>query len=349
MADDKKSAAGRELARRGASAGGIARARSLTPEDRSEIARGGALARWGSDLVPATHDGSLLIGEGEIRCAVLADGTRVLTQETVLTSIGRARKAKGGAGGLSGGLPAFLAAANLEPYISDELREKIGPILYRTKTGGRAIGYRAETLPMVCDVYLDAREAKTLLKNQEPIAQTCELLVRGLARIGIIALVDEATGYQEERARNELQKIINLYVHPELRPWTKTFPDEFFEAIYRLQGWEYRPGSAKRIPYVGKLINKYIYDPLPPGVLDRLRELNPRVTPGGHRRRRHFQYLTADTGVPQLDKQITSVMTLMRIARDNSEFQDLFERAFPPPQMRLPLRIDQEEAQDETN
>ena len=152
-------------------------------------------------------------------------------------------------------VPPFLAATNLQDFITDELRDLLEPIPYRPASGGRAFGYRAELLPLVCDVYLSAREQKRLLKSQEPIAKICEILVRSLARVGIIALVDEATGYQEVRARDELQRILAAYVRAELRPWTKMFPDEFFEQVYRLQGWEYRPGTAKRTPYVGKLIN----------------------------------------------------------------------------------------------
>lgn len=325
-----------------ASEGGKARAKRLSKSERSEIARTAAIARWGTDAVTAINDGALAIGNQEIRCAVLTDGRRVLAQQTVLQTLGRARSAKGKTGATSGGLPPFLTATNLQEFISDELRELLDPIPYRPLTGGRAYGYRAEILPMVCDVYLAARKARKLLKNQEPVAEVCEILVRSLAKVGIIALVDEATGYQEVRARNELQRILEFYVQAELRPWTKMFPDDFFEQVYRLQGWDYRPGTAKRTPYVGKLINRYVYEQLPPGVLDELRELNP-VTEKGWRRHKHHQYLTTDTGNKHLDRQISTVSTLMRIAEGKEDFEDMFERAFPPPQMRLPLVIDARE------
>lgn len=322
-----------------ASKGGQARANRLTPSKRSEIARDAALARWGSDAVTAINDGSLVIGNQEIRCAVLSDGKRVLAQQTVLQTLGRARSAKGKTGSEAGGPPPFLAAANLQEFISDELQEIFDPIPYRPLTGGRAYGYRAEILPLVCDVYLEARKADKLLRSQEPVAEICEILVRSLAKVGIIALVDEATGYQEVRARDELQRILEFYVQAELRTWTKMFPDEFFEQVYRLQGWDYKPGTAKRTQYVGKLINKYVYDQLPPGVLDELRQLNP-VTEKGWRKNKHHQYLTTDTGNKHLDRQISTVTTLMRISDSKEHFEEMFERAFPPPQMRLPLVLD---------
>lgn len=320
-----------------ASKGGRTRAERLSPEERSHSARHAAEARWGNAILDATHAGQLVIGDRHIDCAVLDDGTRVLSQGTVLEALGRVpKKSRRGEGGDTA---PFLSAANLRPFISPELRELDKPVRYRLPgTGARMVGYRAQILPKVCGVYLDARDAGVILHNQEATVRAAEILIRGLAEVGIIALVDEATGYQEVRARQELQQILEAYVLAEFRPWVKRFPDEFFKEIYRLQGWEYRSGTSRRTPYVGRLINHYIYEQLPEGVLEELRRLNP-TDERGRRIRKHHQYLTADTGNPHLDKQISTVTTLMRVARDQSEFEDLFERAFPPPLPRLPLVV----------
>jgi len=76
-------------------------------------------------------------------------------------------------------------------------------------------------------------------------------------------------------------------------PHGKVVLDHRGLATSRWKLWGYRPGYAKRTPYVGKLINKYVYEQLPPGVLPQLRRLNP-VTERGFRRHKHFQFLTAD-------------------------------------------------------
>lgn len=333
------------LSRLGASKGGHARAERLDPEMRREIARRAAAARWGDSTHVAYHTGDLQIGELSLACAVLDDSTRVLSQSTVLVALGRnPQKSRRTRGEDVEKRAPFLLANNLQEFISPELTEMAEPIRYRRAgdSGSPSWGYRAEMLPLVCDVYLEARAAKKLDPKQHAVAKQAEILVRGLARVGIIALVDEATGFQEVRARAELQRILEAYIQAELRPWLKTFPDEFFREIYRLQGWEFRPGTSKRTPYVGKLVNKYVYEQLPPGVLDELKRLNPR-TPKGYRAHKHFQFLTADTGNPTLDKQISTVTTLMRIAANKREFEDLFERAFAP-QMRLPLVVDVEGA-----
>ena len=334
-----------------ASKGGRARAQSLSSEDRKDIARYAAEARWSGrevvSLLPKeTHEGVIKIVGREIPCSVLDNGLRVFSTRGINRAMGSKRT--GAPEGTRIGapqLPAFLAAASLKPFISDDLTVRlISPLQFRPKHGGRtAFGYEASLLPKICEVLLDAAKAGALKSNQLHLAEMADVLIRGFARVGVIALVDEATGYQEERARDELSRILEAYVLEEYRPWTKTFPDEFFRQIYRIHGWPYKPGNAKRTPFIGKLINKYVYEPLPPGVLDELRRLNP-VTESGWRKRKHFQYLTADTGNEHLDRQITSVVTLMRVSDDRDELEHNFAKAFAktpvPLQERLPLVID---------
>lgn len=98
--------------------------------------------------------------------------------------------------------------------------------------------------------------------------------------------------------------------------------------IYRLRGWDFKPGTSERTPYVVKLIKNYIFEQLPDGVLEKLERLNP-VNEKGRRARTHHQHLTDGTGNHHLDRQIYTVTTLMRIAHSQREFEDLFERAFP--------------------
>jgi hypothetical protein len=348
-----------EARQENASKGGVARAQALNPQQRSEIARAGATARWADNLPVAEYPGELVIAGRQITCAVLNTRKRVLTQHTFLTALGRSARPKGGTGtrrlvGGAEGLPPFLSAANLEPFISDELRQTTTPILYRNKDDGRrGSGYDAMLLPMVCEVYLKARDAHlTIIEEHGPkagilqhmqfdLVKACDLLMRGLARVGIIALVDAATGFNEQQTRDELTKILEAYIAPELMPWTKRFPDEFFRQVYKLHGWKYQPGSTRGPRYIGRFINEYVYGQLPPGVLDELRRRNP-VTEAGYRRYKHTQFLTVDTGNEHLDKQITAVTTIMRVADDKDQYKTLFRKAYQPRQLegRKPLVID---------
>ena len=330
-----------------ASEGGKARAAKLAPEERQEISRHAALARWGerADRLPReTHEGAIKVLDIEIPCGVLEDGTRIFSTRGVNRALGStttgAPKHRADNGARQ--LPYILASEAIKPFISNELMARLNlPREYKPKHGGRnAFGYEATLLPDVCGAVLDAHKARKLGRRQERIVRTAEILIRGFARVGIIALVDEATGYQDQRPIQELRKILEAYIVEELRPWIKTFPDEFFRQIYRVHSWDFRVGNARRTPYVGKLINKYIYKQLPPGILEELRRVNP-LTDKGYRRHKHFQFLTADTGSPHLDKQITSVTTILRVSDNRRDFADNFDKAFGKfYQLKLPLVLD---------
>jgi hypothetical protein len=298
-------------------------------------------------LPRATHAGELKIGDAVLICAVLEDGTRVLTQDAFNRALGRIYA--GRTGGVEA-VPPFLSAANLEPYISNDLRRSWSPILFRPKSGSRrgyAYGYRAELLPQVCNVYLEAESAGQLHGNQKRIAQQCGILIRGLATVGIVALVDEATGYQEARDRDALHKILEAYIAKELLPWTKRFPDEFYKEMFRLQSWQYSPLTTKGPRYAGRITNEIVYDRLPPGVLDELREKNPVVD--GRRKHKHHQFLTENIGNPHLEKHLAIVTALMRASPNWKWFLRTLDRAVPKPGVPTQGEIITDEDLEELN
>lgn len=114
-----------------ASAGGVARAKALSPEQRAEIASRAASARWNTDVPRfATHEGPLNIRGIEIHCAVLDDGTRVLSRAGFVRAIGRRGKAKGGRKyDQESTVPVFLTAENLKPFIPNELINNSAPTM----------------------------------------------------------------------------------------------------------------------------------------------------------------------------------------------------------------------------
>ncbi len=289
----------------------------------------------GLELPHATHSGKLKIGGASIDCAVLEDGTRVLTQRSFLQAIGRTGNPRERAAFDSDGKPEFLRARNLEPFISDELREAWIPIPFRLKGGkgggGPSYGYRAELLPQVCNVYLEAYDAGELMDAQLGILRHCQILIRGLATVGIVALVDEATGYQYERDRNELHRILEAYIAKEYLPWAKRFPDEFYELMFKLRGWQYSPLNPRKGPrFAGKLTNEIVYERLPKPVLEALREKNP-ADEDYQRKHKHHQFLTLDIGNPHLEKHLAVVIALMRIAPTWRKFIAMLNRAVPIP------------------
>lgn len=315
------------LAKMGASKGGKARAKKLTAEQRSEIARFAAEKRWGSEPIPqaVTQEGILDIGEAQISCYVLETGERILSTRGIMKSLKRTWRGRKHAGTR---LPVFLEAKNLKPFISSDLDPVLSPVIFRTDTGARSEGYRAEVLPAVCDVYLKAREQGKLAATQEGIAQQCEILVRGLSKVGIIALVDEATGYQDIRARDALAKILEQFISEELRKWVRTFPPSFYKEMFRLWGLKYRAGSVRRPALIGKLTNHLVYERLAPGVLDELRRLTPR-NEKGRLKRKLFQRLSEDVGHPKLREHLAAVTALMMAFDNKEDFMAAIDRSLP--------------------
>jgi hypothetical protein len=281
-------------------------------------------------LLRATHSGDLTLGNMVIPCAVLEDGTRVLTQKELMTALGRTAPMGMREGG-SEHIPAILRGKALKAFLSQDLLETSTPLRFIPMNGGVAYGYRAESLPQICDVYLRARDAKKLPYNQQHIAKQAEILVRGFAHVGIIALVDEATGYQDARERDALARILEAFVAKELRKWVSTFPAEYYKELFRLRGWTFPKlpqDQQKRPVMVGKITNDIVYARLAPGVRRALHEATPRDAKG---RLKHklFQRLTEDIGHPKLREHLAKVVTVMQLSRDWTTFMGNMNKLLP--------------------
>jgi hypothetical protein len=326
--------------------GGKARSLSLTPERRSEIARKSAIARWSATgAIPTAEFGSenrpLKVGEIELDCFVLNNAQRVISQRGMFRGLAVTR------GGPredmrpdndGAELPRFATQKWLFPHLSSDLQMALrNPIMFSAPGFHRVLGYPATILPDLCDAILSARAAGDTTDRQKVIVDRAEELIRAFARIGIIALVDEATGYQAFRARDELQKILAAYISPELLPWAKRFPDVFYEQLHRVWGWPYQPGNSSRNAYIGQLTNSLIYKQLPPGVLDELRKKSPKNKRTGRRTNTLHQGLTEEVGHPSLERQISATTTLLRATPSGKPdfFKKLFKTAFPERQGEL--------------
>jgi hypothetical protein len=326
----------------GRAAGGFARAKALTAEQRTEIARKGAMARW-SGLPQATHEGWIRIGEIEIPCAVLKDERRLITQSGMMRALGRARQAKGRQYYDSDvNLPAFLTAKNLKPFISRELEVTSSQIEFLTMQGRRAFGYEAELLPKICRVFVEAEKAGVLTRGQFHIAVRAHVLREGLINVGIVALIDEATGFQAVRPQDALQAYLALVIRKELAAWVKRFPDEFYENIYKLKGWPW-PGMQKnRISVVGKYTRDLVYERIGPHVLTELEKKNPKDEKG-NRRSKHHQWLTDDVGHPLLAQHLHALIMFQRLAITRghgwNRFLGMVDQVLPKRNDTIPLPI----------
>jgi len=279
------------------------------------------------DIRESRHGGTIRINGREIPCFVLDDNTRVLSRSGVLQAIGRAPKAKGGRKyDEEFKLPVFLTANNLKPFISKALIENSRPILFMHK-GRKMIAFKAELLTNVCEVFLDAEEAGKLDKRQIHIAQACKGLHRGFARLGIIGLVDEATGFQRVREGTALQDILNKYLQDYARKWAPTFPGDFWLKLIKVKGYPSYV-ALKRPAFVGHWVNDIVYDRLAPNIRKKLNEVNPRLS-SGHRKSKHHQHTTEEHGLPELKDHLIKVMTLMDASVNDTQFKRLLNRSLP--------------------
>ena len=309
--------------------GGFARAKRLTAKQRKDIARRGAAARWEHGELPravcsSADNKPLRLADVELDAYVLEDRTRLLSQAGFLRALGRNKRAAT----RSLSVPPMLQGEAFKPFLTSELMEAGRVIEFRTPNGIRATGYRAEFLPQVCEVYLKARDAGTLAPNQKPVAVKADILMRAFATVGITALVDEATGYQDIRARDALAQILEQYIAKELQPWIPTFPNDFYRELFRLRGLDYPNDTVRRPQYFGHLTNDIVYRRIAPGVIDELKRVTSRDDKG-RTKNRYFQHLTTNLGYPKLREHLGSVVTLMKLSDDWTDFQKKLERIHP--------------------
>jgi len=315
--------------------GGNARAAKLSPARRKEIATTAASARWRGAPVKATHAGVIKIGDASLDCANLPDGRRVISEAAIMAALGRGysgyysqRDAASEDG--SAVLPRYVAPKALKPFISNDLSDLLSEPVAYIPPGGRTMskGVEAQALPKICRVWIEARNAGKLNVAQQRTAEKAEMLSFGFAEVGIAALVDEATGFQRDRATDALAKILEAFIAKELQPYVPTFQPDFYAQLFRLRGLEYPQDRVQRPQYFGVLTNDIVYKRLAPGVLAELKKVIPR-NEAGRPTAKYFQKLTSNTGYPKLREHLGSVMAIMKLSTDYHDFINKLDMIHP--------------------
>jgi hypothetical protein len=312
----------------GRAAGGKARSEKMTPEERSASASKAAMAKVELAKLPTiTHEGKVTIGDVEIPCYVTADGSRVLSARALQIALNMTEDVRGAPGDR---VDRLLAHKTLSPLIlKGRTVAQFQPIKCRYSGNPKPInGYGADVLADICEGMLVARKLG-LLKNErhQMIAEQCEILLRGFARVGIIALIDEATGYQKDRAKNALAEILEKFVAKELQPWVKTFPAGYYEHLFRLYGIKFPPEGKPqwRPSFFGHITNNVVYDRIAPELLPELKKLATKA----ERKARLHQCLTSDIGHPKLREHLASIVTLLKISSTPEQFKSLVDQVHP--------------------
>lgn len=294
------------------------------------------LAKYGSDKTP------LRLGNLEIPCYVLDNGMRVFSGRGIQKAIGYDSKSGQWMNSFCKmeGVSSYLCAG--DNSISERLSK---PIKFKRNNAGgsqsTANGYEVTLLVDICSAIIDANRAGVF--DNDVIVRNADIIIRSVAKVGIIALVDEATGYQHERENDELQKILKSYISEELLPWQKRFPDIFYKELFRLNGWDYTVNGIKKRPgIIGKWTNTFVYEELPNGVLEELKKKTPK-SESGNRMNRYHQLLTTDIGEPNLERQINKVITLFQVSDNMKQFCENFRKMKMRQigQVELPFEFDE--------
>lgn len=273
------------------------------------------------DNIQQIHRGVLKLDEYEVSCYVItkADGKeeRVLSQSEVVRLISGGRD--------SGNLQRYLSSSALQTTLPAEIANNYDDNVLIINTGLNPIkGVKASIVVDICNSYLKARQLGLLKPNQMKLAEQSEIFVSALAKTGIDALIDEATGYQYFRRANDLQAKFNAYLSADYREWTKTFPREYFMHLYRLEG-RTPPLVEEAYPKrFGKYVMQFVYDTMDPEIADYLRENNPN--PSG--KKHHHQKFT-DYGYKALTDHLFSVLGIAKASINMDRFKENLSFAFP--------------------
>jgi hypothetical protein len=246
----------------------------------------------------------------DIECHVLSDERRVFTQREVVRAISGGRE--------SGNLNRYLER---NPLFSNQF--SAGPTVDFKVPGSPIVanGYEATLLIEICELYLEARRQKLLKSTQLKLAMQAETILRSCAKVGIIALIDEATGYQEIRKKRALQIKLQAFIAEDMQEWARMFPTEFWIELARLEGVHYSPKN--RPIRWGKYIMAFVYDAIDKDMGNTLRTINPDP----HFGQNDHQLLT-DFGRQQVHDQIQKVATIMKLCEDMKDFRRKFDRVF---------------------
>lgn len=277
------------------------------------------------------YEGELDLNGLKIPCYVLEDGRRVLSTTGMQNVLGL-DDPNDRSGTKLVKILSSKAISDCIPNGYLSVKDKSFPCFKGNK---KIMAYEATILPDICEIMLNARDCASSKKtslgvNQQAVINRCDIIVRSLAKVGIIALVDEATGYQEDknRAKDELQKFLNQFLTEEASKWVKTFNDSFFEMIYKMRGWDWNY-THKRPAVVGQWINDIVYRRLAPGIFEELKVRNPKNEKGNKTKQNH-RFLSEEIGKPRLKEHLAAIEALGKVSDYNwDEFKKNLDKVFP--------------------
>lgn len=283
--------------------------------------------------------GVLKTGEISLECYVLDNGMRAITKRGLQKALGIPSSKTGTI--LENFLLSYKSYDN-KPQNFNVIESGFKNVskFIRKGAGGSqpdSMAFEATFLMEVCHFIQDLKQYGLLPLEWDYIHKNATIIERAFSKLGIIAFIDEATGYIKEKKKNEYELLFNQFLLEEAQKWQETFPKEFFDIIWKIWLQKQSPKNNKRPQFFGKVIRKYVYEPLAVSKLGlsseaegilllKLDEKNP-VQETGKRKWTFHQFLN-DIGRDNLKEHLIKLITIGDIATNKTQFDSLFAKAF---------------------
>ncbi|MBU3200316.1 P63C domain-containing protein [Clostridium estertheticum] len=275
-------------------------------------------------------EGEMALGDTIVTCSVLDDGRRIIKDTSLFAALKRSRKGEIRIEGYPPILGSKVLVEILEKLYPKD-KKIIFPFEVAQFNGATGMWYDANAIPMLCDLYMEAEHSGLIKPGQLHVLEQAKILLRSLAKVGITALIDEATNYQEIRGKDELQILLSRFISEELQPYSKQFPQEYFKELFKLYGLHYDPTTTKRPRYFSQFNLKYVYDMLPSRVWEKLDKINPTVYNDSRNRsdrKNHIHRNLSEDGLKWLQGHLQGLIPIMTISDDMVDFKKNFNKAF---------------------
>jgi P63C domain len=285
-------------------------------------------------VVPVALAGAVLtVGDEDdtaaVQCYILNDGRRVISRTSALAALARSDDRVVG-----GDLQRYVKPVSA--YLRTSLDDEFVEFVLDNVANKKVLGITAECFLDICRAFVRAYNAGTLAKDSVYLymARKASAFLAACANVGLIALIDEATGYQYVRAEDALRIKLRAYLGEEMRKWEKTFPDELWVEFGRLTNWQ---GNVQNRPkYWGNLVNQLIYNYLDPDVYQWLKANAPKPRHGQN----YHQWLNDQYGLKRLTEHIWMVVGMASVCSNMTELKMRLGLRFGKQPVQLMLFID---------
>ena len=212
----------------------------------------------------------------------------------------------------------------LERILGDSSGFPVRPIFEFTPPwGGRPVhGIEVTSVAEAAAAITDMALAGNLHKARAHLLPRAREIEKALSKVALVALVDEATGYQSRRAPDALARKLAEYLLPEFGARDVAFHPEFFRQLARLYGVRLR-NATERPVFFAQFIATYVYRAIDPQVARELRERNHEPAHGTN----HHQLFTPRAR-RVLDAHLVRLTTVMRQSSRPDDFKMRFDAEF---------------------